>query len=66
MRTVHIITIVNIIIVIIVNIIITIIRCGLHTINTWDDLLSVMANHSVRGYSEVNASRKPVSSSVCG
>jgi len=27
--------------------------CGLHTINTWDDLLSVMANHSVRGYAEI-------------
>ena len=32
--------------------------CGLHTINTWDDLLSVMANHSVRGYAEVSQSSK--------
>ena len=33
--------------------------CGLHTINTWDDLLSVMANHSVRGYAEVPQSFHP-------
>ena len=33
--------------------------CGLHTINTWDDLLSVMANHSVRGYAEVSWSFHP-------
>ena len=33
--------------------------CGLHTINTWDDLLSVMANHSVRGYAEVSRSFHP-------
>merc|ERR1719234_822167 len=30
--------------------------CGLHPMNTWDDLLGVMANHSVKGYSELYAS----------
>ena len=27
--------------------------CGLPTMDTWQDMLSVMSNHSVRGYSEV-------------
>jgi len=30
--------------------------CGLHTMNTWDDLHSVMANHSVQGYKELYTS----------
>ena len=29
--------------------------CGLHPMNTWEDLLGVMANHSVKGYSELYA-----------